>query len=1006
MKVLIIHLTDLHIKNHFEFLKEKVESIHKIALSHNLANILFVFTGDISFSGEQTQYDRATSFVETLRDRFSQDKINGVPVKTMFAFCPGNHDRKMGQKRIGADYLGRLNNETFLDCVGEFSNTNSNYVGFRNKLGEPSSISIILDEYRFAIDGQTLCVYSLNNALLSAFAPEEKSPYDPNHGKIFLPREYLKIGRRNESLSLLLMHIPIEFFEETTKKAFCERCSKNVDLVFSGHTHAEEMINRQTHEDGSVIEVVSSALYANGASGFSCLEIDGNVVNKESFVFSTESCSYEKQSSEEVFEFTKKESTSYSQEINPSFLADISDITLDSHHKGKLDDIFVFPCLKAKDYGKSFPLVETPEQFLSELNKHHVLCITGDHGSGKTSLARYLFQRLVEAGFVPVICDGRSFRRKAETTINQALKENYRNPSIVSSFHEVPIEKRVLIIDDFDCPTDELIDQCLSLSENLVYFCESGTSLKRVFDKEVDVSTCHFVLEPFFFEKRRELLEKLYLFLSQEKRPFGDQPLSFDSFFGSFEEAISRLDLINTLDPQDLTFFAIQHYEKTRVFEAEPNHSFMHFQIKQSLEEALKARKYKNCNFIVAERIVSNVAMAAYQQRLTSFGQSLFEDALKTEIDEMGGDPIKSLPAFIDMLVSDVGLIRKNGEAYSFSSRKFFAYFVGKRAVNRFQIHGDMSLLNLITSGGIYSPLNFQILLSIATVYENAFIPNEIINDLYPLVIQAQGIQKDDLQKLAQKFDEKKEALLAISKEERDRMGQRRSKAEREERSRYLENIDNFFYEPKMDERYRNLVEWSNRTQIVSVLLNGFSSSLTKEAKAKLVEMVVKLPNITLKYLFDGVFDSLEDLFVSIQKSLINEDSNHPGAQIDQIREMLLSAMNACVLTCYDIGCRPLRSPDITEFVNKALQSEDDARSVIQKLMLLSFSSNQEAFVAEATKFIKGDNKYYRQCARLIGRRFCLDNYETVTKRFSGFANLIESRPKLIADKKKKDLQR
>ena len=58
--------------------------------------------------------------------------------------------------------------------------------------------------------------------------------------------------------------------------------------------------------------------------------------------------------------------------------------------------------------------------------------------------------------------------------------------------------------------------------------------------------------------------------------------------------------------------------------------------------------------------------------------------------------------------------------------------------------------------------------------------------------------------------------------------------------------------------------------------------------------------------------------------------------------------------------------------------------------MLLSFSTDRTEFVDETKKCLKTEkDKFVLRSAALIGRRFCLDNYEWVEKNSGELIHLI-----------------
>ena len=95
MELLIVHLTDIHIRDDadFDILSKRIGSISSAICNHitdpDETNLLFCITGDFAFSGKHEQYTIIGMILEEIctiiRDRFPQVDIYPV-------FVPGNHD--------------------------------------------------------------------------------------------------------------------------------------------------------------------------------------------------------------------------------------------------------------------------------------------------------------------------------------------------------------------------------------------------------------------------------------------------------------------------------------------------------------------------------------------------------------------------------------------------------------------------------------------------------------------------------------------------------------------------------------------------------------------------------------------------------------------------------------------------------------------------------------------------------------------------------------------------
>jgi|GEM_PF-6071358 len=1002
MKLLLIHLSDLHIKNTIEYEDDKVRSIKEIIGHHKDAkDVLFLFTGDIAFSGEISQYKAASSFIEKIRQAVDADYGAEDGVHTWFAICPGNHDRKM-QKEMTASDLESINLENFRGKLEENKLLESNYRGFQKTVCPAEKINEMLCRYTYDLDGQRCRIYSLNNSLLSAFTPSSKSAYDANKGKIYLPRELLDIHRANEELSILMMHIPFDFLCEQTMKELRSICEENIDFVFCGHTHDAQTLLVK-HGENSLIEFVAPALHFAGGSGFCCLEIDGNDIYKFTHSFNTDDREYVKNDDEDAFSFNKKESTAFNQNIQKEFEQEISTIKLDSRHSFEWEKIFVFPLLTVDRYGSSQSSVESFEQFEEKRRKYDAVCISASHGEGKTTLAHALFHYYIDEGYCPILIDGSSVRSSAKHAIRVALKDIYSNKNIQVSYERTPKDKRVILIDNFEKATDKLIADFCEEAGNVIYFCNSDDSLTHLLDDSETVSLVRLKIDSFFYNKRIVLLGKIYEALCPNYSFIQDN-FTKESFENYFEQTLTKLDSLNSLDANAVSLLAVQILTKVDVFQSDSTRSLFHFTIKAKIQDALDEAKYQYCDVKIAERLLADIAFRMYHERKNVFDETDLKQALQREVELRGGEPPIRTPNTYLVVLERHQILKRNENGYMFYNRSIFAYFIGKRAIERFHSSdADRSCLDEIIANGIYTPLNFQILLSIATVYDYEAIPQFFVRNLYPIVEKGEEIHPDSLKSLGGQFDKKKSQLLKITKKEREDFAKRRGRAEEKSRHDYIRNIDNYFYEEKVSENLRQIIEWANRMQIVSVLLNSFASDLRKAEKEMLVSMSIKLPNIVLRLLVEQAISSLDDFFIMTKNSLEKEEGGN--AKFEEIRDFILSTINSFVLAIYDLGSRPLNNKIIVDQLDDALKTNVKVSGQIQRLMLLSFSNKTETFIKEATKVINGDDEYLARCARLIGRRFCLEHFEDINTEQAAFVSLVYhgKSSSLITDKAKKD---
>ena len=124
MTAVILHLSDIHIKNEHNPILTRASNIAACTFSVlPEASVLFVIiSGDIAFSGKAAQYDLASGFLSLLKSVIQTEK--DIPV--YFVIAPGNHDcdfdrdtkmRQMAIKCLTEDSVGAIDDSVIDQCT-------------------------------------------------------------------------------------------------------------------------------------------------------------------------------------------------------------------------------------------------------------------------------------------------------------------------------------------------------------------------------------------------------------------------------------------------------------------------------------------------------------------------------------------------------------------------------------------------------------------------------------------------------------------------------------------------------------------------------------------------------------------------------------------------------------------------------------------------------------------------------------------------------------------------
>ena len=1003
MKLTILHLTDLHVDKRIMFLKEKTDSISKIINTDSFSdNVLLLFSGDLTFSGHERQFKLVEDFIQLIKSK-TQKSIH-------FAFCPGNHDRLFPDGTfITSDIISSINQENFCEMFDKFEYLNSNYNKFvativdskkRNRLNE------VLEKVTYDFDSEKVCVYSLNDSLLSQFCDP------PCQNRVFIPNDMLRIQRGNESFSILLTHIPLADLRDDTRAIIKNKCGNHIDIIVDGHIHENKIV---LHNNNEFLELTSSPLYAGDISGFSLVHIDNSKLSLSMYLFDDEAGVFINQNQDFKDELPIKLATSDGLFLSNEILSLYNEKKRICGFEIGLDEIFVFPKLVERNYQniREKKCISTIDEFFDCSDKRNTILIYGEQESGKSSLARELFFKSLEKDDNPIICDGGIFNKKKmkksiKEIIDLEIKNNYKNRDADKLFFGSS-NKKILIVDNASEMTEMMV------AEFNKYFDKTILLINPTFESFFSVDhlarTSSLVLDIEFFyrEKREELYRKMYYAVGS-RNPIVFSNFALEDFVLRIEEAIEKVEQKIVIDLDSLIDFCGSALINIDVLNGtDTNFIGNRFQI--IISDFLKRESIERITTNTVERIIGRVAYTLYECKQTLFEEDFLSD-IKNSYSLEYDETLFSYPAkkIINILMS-LKIIKEVNGKYLFYSRSIFAHYIGFHAMHKFDNDYDPSCLETIINNGVYLPLNFAILMDIAVSRNNENILERFI-DMLSKDVETYKFTNKNVSSIAIYFDSERKRAIEIS--ENDIKIRRRQLSQKEERQRqeYLDNSSNYFYEKFTTKEMKDLIETFNKGRIIASLMNH-GDMLKQNQKDRLCKLDIFYPNVVIDKYISLVKKSFDDLYIKILDNIDEKKADKRfEKELDSFFDYLLSFVTATILSIYDSSSRPIHNipmaKKLTSFINKNEYFSCSFMPDIQRLMLLSFSRDLDKIYLELKSFMdKTNNKYYAQCAYLIGRRVVMDNYETIRKTNRPFFEYIKNgssasaTARLLIEKKK-----
>lgn len=440
MKVLFLHLSDIHIKDTSTVSKEKIDKmIAAIAQEERIDKIFIVLSGDLAFEGIKEQYQLCRKILGQMIVKLKQ--LYNINDHIDVLVVPGNHDinfNRIPLSRVEIQTKFFKNNEKDqiyneyikkMDDFFEFASSNRCFVS--NK---------IVDIKQIKIDNYVIQFNLINSAINSIL----KDPTgDDDKGLHYIDDvEIAKMdSNKNNDLVISIMHHSPEWYNETCRHKILSYINNKTDFLLCGHEHVNtesELMQSET----KVTRICGGPLAFENDSIFNTIILDTEE-NKyktckyiwRDSIYQMETSDYKKMNSD-----IKINSIFYSDFINDQTLNNVNDFR----------DYFVFPELidvskeqkeQVINYKKLFELIDEKKMLIFE----------GDDYSGKTSLSKYLFLESLK-NKVPVFFDMKRLNSiRINKIIDFAFAEQYNKTHYnKSNFLQEPKINKIAIVDDAD----------------------------------------------------------------------------------------------------------------------------------------------------------------------------------------------------------------------------------------------------------------------------------------------------------------------------------------------------------------------------------------------------------------------------------------------------------------------------------------------------------------------------------------------------------------------------
>jgi hypothetical protein len=507
MKLLFVQLSDMHCRSSDYPLTGKIfKAVSAIRTLGKVDGVVLVFSGDLSDTADPNELKTGRHLLGKFLALLSENLSCGF-IHTKIV--PGNHDMFLSKNGSrGAEEIKTWNKEEHLSdeldrLEGFFAYSSSKQCFVKDKVCDVNTITVGDVKLQFCL---------LNSAPYSTRDPEDKQFH-------YLPT-YVgeKLTRDPEAdLKITVMHHHYEWFEWNTKELL-KKALVNDDIIFFGHDHKAEAITTVSG-DGSIFNIIMGGqfnLNMDRECAFNAVTYDSNTHEIERFEFNwaTKENIFVPVSRGKINK--KKKGLEPTETCLDRLLNDTQNI------KTRFTDYYVLPKISAE--GDTFSAEAHMEcigidDIFAAVKTDKVIKITGNSGSGKTALLRYLYAKSIELGYMPILIEKRDYKdSRIDKMFRDLFEEQYgaMPEHGYDTYDQADRTSQIVFIDDVDLIANQKAQRNLIasiLDSGRLLICttrEKNQDIEEIIKAKLQgkiISTIN--IEPFYKESRDKLVGKV-----------------------------------------------------------------------------------------------------------------------------------------------------------------------------------------------------------------------------------------------------------------------------------------------------------------------------------------------------------------------------------------------------------------------------------------------------------------------------------------------------------------
>lgn len=987
--IVFLHLSDIHIGKEKDISDEHIRKIVDSLKSYksiNIKNVIIILSGDITYSGDASQFSNAKKLIGSLL--VSLNKVFKCSCTVLAV--PENHDVNHAGSPLNVTLL---KDNKYSECeVGEYNKLNSFYNFARlNKCFEHSEI--YYDIRRLSIGNCKIKVNLINNGIFSTC--------DEYKGLLYLPNDYIdKLSDREDAdFVISIMHHAPDYYRDDIKNRVEDTIVKNSDILFHGHEHYN--YSKQTSFNGSDCTVIQSG---------GCLCNNGNWDDSSYLVglLDTESLKYEyykytwNSSAKQYEHDSGKKAQVKPQKPDLKITEDFQEFIHDDNE----EKYYVFPSIiyHGNKSTENF-LIETSSYFEEELQKHRYSIIVGAGNVGKTTLLKNLFSSFAKSHYVlyaspeKLLEKSKHKRQNIDKLIKALFEDIYgSSKSEWQAFEQSDTTDCIFMLDDFEQIDGINISNFFkSLSGRFgtiiitnTRIIDFDTSIINIDEKE---TIAKFEIKAPVGHKRREIIRAVALDKADDK---SEQ---------NIENIVKQVDRIiktqlNIIPPEP--YYIIQMAENfmnhvgeaiykstnafSKVFEAN---------LTNKIDDALKTNtKNRNITVDLMYVIFRKIAYYIHFNKAYPVKRCEIGKIIKEYNAEYGNNLETEDIINIAKTAKIISDTEESREEYRFRNKSILAYFVAKEIVARKDVAGLEDVINKACIN-----ICTDILLFVIYLTDETSILSQIMSSINRTVVEDTSWDEFSIPNKVPMFIKTSNQLSvntkSINKKEEKKQIERSEETVEESMVKEFKIRDIYDWDDSIIDEYNNkLFRMMSLLQIIAKSLPCFEHLLKKDKKSELIRLLYTLPNRIFMFWCNFIEKHYEDI--------IKELKTHPyfttkkpqmrESDIDlKVRSSFALYSMDLLLNLYYIPVLNAAGKNTVQFLNSVefFDYRENPTYQLEHLMFVEQIQDSNEFVSSALALQKDYNEkvssYLLQCIvrhGLITRNDTRENTDRLESKF------------------------